>query len=315
MTAPDKLGERIEQIKRILKFHLPVMVPGWQIENAAREIAALPPLAPAEDAADLHAAIQAFAEYYRAGGCTLEQIEADLGLAPAEDAVEAAAERIREAWHRYEVEGTSGNEKGYGPPYYPPWFLIDKSTAEPDVNWPGELLGEYRDFKEAHKERLRIVARAALASVLAHHQTDDVESAAERARIAFFDPPGVPWNEVIKDYPAEADTWRSVARAALSTPAHNAIALWMIEHSYATGHGDTTEDMLNELEAQVRERCAKHARQPSVADREAAAKAVHEAFYKHTKDLMWKPYAAEAELWRAVAKAALLPSANSGEGA
>lgn len=31
------------------------------------------------------------------------------------------------------------------------------------------------------------------------------------------------------------------------------IAQWMIQRSYATGHGDTTEDLLAELEWQVRE--------------------------------------------------------------
>lgn len=32
------------------------------------------------------------------------------------------------------------------------------------------------------------------------------------------------------------------------------IALWMIGKGYATGHGDTVEDMLNEIEWQVKER-------------------------------------------------------------
>ena len=31
------------------------------------------------------------------------------------------------------------------------------------------------------------------------------------------------------------------------------VAAWMIQRSYATGHGDTTEDLLKELEWQVRE--------------------------------------------------------------
>jgi Protein of unknown function (DUF551) len=31
------------------------------------------------------------------------------------------------------------------------------------------------------------------------------------------------------------------------------VALWMIEHGYATGHGDTIADMLGELEAQAKE--------------------------------------------------------------
>ena len=33
-------------------------------------------------------------------------------------------------------------------------------------------------------------------------------------------------------------------------------ARWMIARSYATGHGDTLEDLLVELEGEVRERCA-----------------------------------------------------------
>jgi hypothetical protein len=39
------------------------------------------------------------------------------------------------------------------------------------------------------------------------------------------------------------------------------VAIWMIERSYATGHGDTTEDLLKEMEWQVRE-----------SEREACAK-------------------------------------------
>jgi hypothetical protein len=39
------------------------------------------------------------------------------------------------------------------------------------------------------------------------------------------------------------------------------VAQWMIERGYATGHGDTVEDLLKELEWQVKERereaCAK----------------------------------------------------------
>lgn len=31
------------------------------------------------------------------------------------------------------------------------------------------------------------------------------------------------------------------------------LAQWMIKHGYATGHGDTIEDLLTELEWQIRE--------------------------------------------------------------
>ena len=43
------------------------------------------------------------------------------------------------------------------------------------------------------------------------------------------------------------------------------LAAWMIERGYATGHGDTTEDLLKELNWQIDERIA--------AEREACAKA------------------------------------------
>ena len=43
------------------------------------------------------------------------------------------------------------------------------------------------------------------------------------------------------------------------------VAAWMMERGYATGHGDSTEDMLQELDWQIREQereaCAKVAEQ------------------------------------------------------
>ena len=43
------------------------------------------------------------------------------------------------------------------------------------------------------------------------------------------------------------------------------VAQWMLNHSYATGHGDTTEDLLKELDWQIRE-----------SEREACAKVCEE---------------------------------------
>lgn len=50
------------------------------------------------------------------------------------------------------------------------------------------------------------------------------------------------------------------------------VARWMIAHSYATGHGDTIEDLLAELVGHEREQCAKIAEQ--VVDRYYAGVAV-----------------------------------------
>jgi hypothetical protein len=42
--------------------------------------------------------------------------------------------------------------------------------------------------------------------------------------------------------------------------AREAVARWMIEHSYATGHGDTLDDFLQELIGQAVERADKYGR-------------------------------------------------------
>jgi hypothetical protein len=89
-------------------------------------------------------------------GLTLARIE------PDEATVERVATAAMEAFRRYQVEGTSESEDGYGPPYRAPWFLIDTSTAEPEVNWPGQMVAEFQDGSDAYKEWWRLVARAAL---------------------------------------------------------------------------------------------------------------------------------------------------------
>ena len=48
------------------------------------------------------------------------------------------------------------------------------------------------------------------------------------------------------------------------------VAQWMIERGYATGHGDTVEDLLKELEWQIEER-----------EREACAKLCEEMARRH----------------------------------
>ena len=64
-------------------------------------------------------------------------------------------------------------------------------------------------------------------------------------------------------------------RSAVAVDREN-VAKWMVERGYATGHGDTIEDLLKELEWQVaereREECAK------VAD--AWQSAIHDPRYE-----------------------------------
>lgn len=64
-----------------------------------------------------------------------------------------------------------------------------------------------------------------------------------------------------------ADAWDSepaqyiflgMARAAIKATdalAREKIAMWMIAHSFATGHGDTIDDLLGELAHQTRDHC------------------------------------------------------------
>ena len=47
-----------------------------------------------------------------------------------------------------------------------------------------------------------------------------------------------------------AEAWSKAIESGL----RETVAEWMIERSYATGHGDTVEDLLKELEWQIRER-------------------------------------------------------------
>jgi hypothetical protein len=54
---------------------------------------------------------------------------------------------------------------------------------------------------------------------------------------------------------AEVPFNKAIERFAnlVSAAERNKLAQWMAKHSYATGHGDTIEDLLKELEWQIRE--------------------------------------------------------------
>ena len=59
--------------------------------------------------------------------------------------------------------------------------------------------------------------------------------------------------------------------ALVAAAERNKLAAWMIKRGYATGHGDTVEDLLKELEWQIDERIA--------AEREACAKVCDQMFH------------------------------------
>lgn len=88
------------------------------------------------------------------------------------DADRKLGEALQELVGRIVVEGTpvAGCEAGIGgcTTYKAPWYVIDKAFAEPEVNWPGQLVGTADDMEEARRmqsEEIGRLAREELATV------------------------------------------------------------------------------------------------------------------------------------------------------
>jgi hypothetical protein len=58
------------------------------------------------------------------------------------------------------------------------------------------------------------------------------------------------WNLIDHDGISALERFAALVAAA----EREKVAAWMIDHDYATGHGDTVEDLLKELEWQAMER-------------------------------------------------------------
>ena len=58
------------------------------------------------------------------------------------------------------------------------------------------------------------------------------------------------------------------------------VAQWMIQQGYATGHGDTVEDLLAELDQQLFENWNKSAMKVAAHEREACAKLCDEMWHE-----------------------------------
>ncbi len=76
--------------------------------------------------------------------------------------------------------------------------------------------------------------------------------------------------------------------ALVAAAERNKVAQWMMAQGYATGHGDTTEDLLEELDWQITESWSKVVVASVEAEREACAKVCED---KNTL-LAWPTYAA-----------------------
>ncbi len=88
---------------------------------------------------------------------------------------------IRELVWRIRIEGTpvGSYEAGHGgfTTYGPPWCVVDTAYAEPDVNWPGRLVGSADDPSKASEmqaveigrlagEELRLRPRSAISTIV-----------------------------------------------------------------------------------------------------------------------------------------------------
>ena len=85
------------------------------------------------------------------------------------------------------------------------------------------------------------------------------DAAEGKREVMFFVGPNI---AMIPDLPPEPSPNEAAAMKAQGTSpglldheryAREAVARWMMEHSYATGHGDTIDDLLNELVLQAQE--------------------------------------------------------------
>jgi phage tail tape-measure protein len=56
------------------------------------------------------------------------------------------------------------------------------------------------------------------------------------------------------DADAQLERFAALAYASGAAAERNKLAAWMMAQGYATGHGDSMEDLLKELEWQIQER-------------------------------------------------------------
>lgn len=69
-------------------------------------------------------------------------------------------EELQKALRRYEIVGT--REEKNEEAFHAPWFLVDTSAAEPDVNWLGELVAEGNDRGLLEKRMWRLIVESFL---------------------------------------------------------------------------------------------------------------------------------------------------------
>lgn len=106
---------------------------------------------------------------------------------------------------------------------------------------------------------------------------DDITRMARQAGIAHH---GLGWT----CWEGQLERFFNAAYAAGAAAEREAIAKWMIDRGYATGHGDTIEDLLKELEWQIAENWTNALVKGVEGEREACAQ-LCERMARRTEDI------------------------------
>lgn len=80
----------------------------------------------------------------------------------------------------------------------------------------------------------------------------------------------------------DLERFAALVAAASASVEREKVAAWMIQRGYATGHGDTTEDLLGELDWQVLANWSSAMKTGAENEREACAQVcddIHDTFY------------------------------------
>jgi hypothetical protein len=74
-------------------------------------------------------------------------------------------ETLLRAMYDVQVQGTEKHEDIYGVSlkYDAPWYVVDTSTAEHDVNYPGDLISTHEEIQEANYARAAEITKRLLA--------------------------------------------------------------------------------------------------------------------------------------------------------
>lgn len=92
---------------------------------------------------------------------------------------------------------------------------------------------------------------------------------------------------VLANHPPQSSMAWQEGYEARASAERNKLAQWMMTKGYATGHGDTTEDLLDELDWQITESWSKVVMTSVGAEREACAKECEHTAARMSNEWKW----------------------------